>query len=146
MFTNFVDSLRKRPISRIGGVDARVKFYFQCVQRADNICRPVESNVRQRNQGTMRSFNCKGSIIVLVSLQATAIASNFVGVLYNHAFHERKRRTKLSPKLKQMIQENMLLGARQIYAIFLNRIGEFPEDEGVTQGQVIAVLFISDAP
>jgi hypothetical protein len=138
MFTNFVNSLRKRPISRIGEVDAGVKFYFQCVQRADNICRPVESNVRQKNQRTMRRYNCKGNITVFVPLQATTsgqtIGFNFIGLLYNHAFHERKRRTKRSPKLKKLIQENVLMGARQIYTIFLNRIGEFPEDEGVTQG------------
>jgi hypothetical protein len=59
-----------------------------------------------------------------------SFGSNFVGVLYNHAFHERKRRTKLAPKLKQGFRRTCFGGHVKSTPFSLNRIGEFPEDEG----------------
>jgi hypothetical protein len=98
----------------------------------------------------MLRYNCRRGITLFVPVEATVdgheIGSNYIGVQYSHGFHQRKRRTKLSPKLKQLIQEYVLLGARQIYPIFLNRIGEFPDEESVNQSQVSVVLFISNAP
>jgi hypothetical protein len=134
------DSLRHNNSAEVKGVQVGHKFYFHCVQRTDTARLPVSINHRKRNQSTMPRFNCKGCITVYVPLETVvnglAYGSSFVGVQYKHAFHQRKRRTKISNSLKAFIKKHVFLGARQIYGIFRAKITEFPDDQEATQDRV----------
>ncbi|KAI9141180.1 hypothetical protein BKA69DRAFT_1125006 [Paraphysoderma sedebokerense] len=113
-------------------IATRYTFYCSQNSKLTTYKRPKENPTRRRHPPTR--FDCHGGLTVFVPTDPHSL---YCGFKYEHGrFHPRVKNRKVSEPLKEYIQSNLELTAKDIYAKFKKIKDQFPKDQHISQAQV----------